>query len=43
MPKRDQRDNTKIHVLVIFALLTMDVNFAALPKGIFKGFVVSFA
>ena len=28
MPKRDQRDNTKIHMLVILELLTMDVNFA---------------
>ena len=31
IPKRDQRDNTKIHMFVIFALLTMDVNFAYWP------------
>ena len=28
MPKRDPRDNTKIHMLVIFVLITMDVNYA---------------
>ena len=43
-PKKDQINNTKIHMLFIFALLTMDVNFAnwhpaivALPKLILKG------
>ena len=31
MPKRDQRDDTLFHMLVIFALLTMGVNFAYWP------------
>ena len=32
MPKRDQRDNTKIHMLGIFALLTMYMIFAYLTS-----------